>query len=397
MMRQYPASGVQCEAFRSPTSGAQCEAFRSPGTCPPKLQRRGIAIPGRVGLKLVVLLIAGALLFCAARARADEASPELARYDAMIDKSVDSALAYLAGKQLKDGSFECPMQGNSGVTSLCVMAFLARGNTPGRGPYGQTINRGVDFVLAHQNDAGMLVGPTVSHGPMYSHLISALMLSEVSGMVDPARQKLIDAALAKATKLTLAAQRLAKSPIHQGGWRYQHTSADSDMSVTGWALMGLRSCRGNGAPVPGQAVEDALNFVMNCRCPDGGFGYTGPAEPLLARTGTALLCLELSGRHGDKAAVAAGDWILANLPKRFGGTNFYYGVYYCTQGMFQLGGDYWRRWAACMYEIMLKGQQPDGSWPAGESAEAVGGACYSTAMAALAISVSYRQLPIYQR
>ena len=349
----------------------------------------------------VALLLAWALpaamLGAADPARADEAAPELARYDAMIDKSVDRSLAYLAGKQLKDGSFECPMQGNSGVTSLCVMAFLARGNTPGRGPYGETINRGVDFVLANQKDNGLLVGPAVSHGPMYCHLICTLMLSEVSGMVDPARQKLIDAALAKALKLTLAAQQIGKSPAHQGGWRYQHTSGDSDMSVTGWALMGLRSCRNNGAPVPKQAVEDALNFVMNCRCSDGGFGYTGPAEPLLARTGTALLCLELCGRHGDKAAISAGEWILANLPARFGGTNFYYGIYYCTQGMFQLGGNYWQRWAACMYEMMLGSQQADGSWPAGESAEAPAGACYSTAMGVLAMSVSYRQLPIYQR
>jgi len=357
-------------------------------------------LPARGGSTFALLLacaLPALLLGAADPARADEAAPELARYDAMIDKSVDRSLAYLAGKQLKDGSFECPMRGNSGVTSLCVMAFLARGDTPGRGPYGEAINRGVDFVLANQKDNGLLVGPTVSHGSMYCHLISTLMLSEVSGMVVPARQKLIDAALAKALKLTLAAQQIGKSPAHQGGWRYQHTSGDSDMSVTGWALMGLRSCRNNGAPVPKQAVEDALNFVMNCRCSDGGFGYTGPAEPLLARTGTALLCLELCGRHGDKAAISAGEWILANLPARFGGTNFYYGIYYCTQGMFQLGGNYWQRWAACMYEVMVGSQQADGSWPAGQSAEAPAGACYSTAMGALALSVSYRQLPIYQR
>jgi hypothetical protein len=355
-------------------------------------------LSGRAVLTFAAVLVAGVTLFCAGGpARADEAAPELARYDAVIDKSVDRALAYLAGKQFKDGSFECPMRGNSGVTGLCVMAFLAKGNTPGRGPYGEAINRGLDFVLANQKGNGLLVGPTVSHGPMYSHLICTLMLSEVSGMVDPARQKRIDAALAKAVKLTLAAQRVGKGPIQQGGWRYQDTSVDSDISVTGWALMGLRSCRNNGAPVPAQAVEDALKFVMNCRCSDGGFGYTGPAEPLLARTGTALLCLELCGRHGDKAAAAAGDWILANLPKRFGGTNFYYGIYYCTQGMFQLGGDYWWRWAAGMYDMMLKDQQADGSWPAGESAEAPAGACYSTAMGVLAMSVSYRQLPIYQR
>ena len=72
-------------------------------------------------------------------------------------------------------------------------------------------------------------------------------------------------------------------------------------------------------------------------------------------------------------------------------------MYYASQGMFQLGGKYWRHWAPRMYDLMLKYQQKDGSWPAGASNEARAGLGYSTAMAVLAMSVSYRQLPIYQR
>ena len=50
------------------------------------------------------------------------------------------------------------------------------------------------------------------------------------------------------------------------------------------------------------------------------------------------------------------------MPNRFGGANFYYGMYYCSQGMFQLGGDYWPQWAAVMYELLLRNQKRDGSW-----------------------------------
>ena len=39
-----------------------------------------------------------------------------------------------------------------------------------------------------------------------------------------------------------------------------------------------------------------------------------------------------------------------------------------------------------------KRSSADGSWPGGR-----GGSCYSTAMGVLAMAVSYRQLPIYQR
>ncbi|HUS91636.1 MAG TPA: prenyltransferase/squalene oxidase repeat-containing protein [Phycisphaerae bacterium] len=343
------------------------------------------------------LLAAACVAAWPGAARADEASPTLAPYKGKLDGSIDRALAYIAKHQLKDGSFQADMAGSTGITSLCAMAFLAKGYTPGTGPYGEVINRGVDFVLATQKSNGMLIGRTASHGPMYSHTIATLMLSEVSGMVDPVRQKKVDEALGQALRLTLAAQKVQKNRIHEGGWRYQHNSPDSDISCTGWALMSLRSARNNGAAVPKEAIDRAIQFVMNCRCSDGGFGYTGPAQPGLARTGTALLCLELCGRHRDKAAIDAGEWVLNNLPTHFGGGQFYYGLYYCAQGMFQLGGHYWERWAKNMYDMMLKYQRPDGSWPRGTSSEGPAGECYSTAMGVLAMSVSYRQLPIYQR
>ena len=330
-------------------------------------------------------------------ARADKASPVLTKYQQKLDRSLDRALAYLAKNQQPNGSFKSGMSKNTAVTSLGVMAFLAKGYTPGTGPYGATINRGIDFVLACKKPNGMLIGATASHGPMYSHTIATLMLSEVSGMVGSIRQGKIDKSLSRALKVTLAAQKVRKNRIHQGGWRYQHTSADSDISCTGWALMSLRSARNNGASIPKEAIDRAVQFVLNCRCPDGGFGYTGPASPGLARTGTALLCLELCGRHGDQATLGAGEWILKNLPSRFGGGHFYYGLYYCAQGMFQLGDKHWERWAVNMYDMMLKYQRKDGSWPQGVSSEAQAGTCFSTAMGVLAMSVSYRQLPIYQR
>jgi hypothetical protein len=109
------------------------------------------------------------------------------------------------------------------------------------------------------------------------------------------------------------------------------------------------------------------------------------------------MSLELCGRHRDTASIGAGDWVLKHLPKNFGETYFYYGLYYTSQGMFQLGGNYWDDFAVHMYRMMLKFQQPDGAWPQGSGAEGSEGLCYSTAIGVLSMSVSYRQLPIYQR
>ncbi len=330
---------------------------------------------------------------------ADEATPALANYDQQVDKAIDAALAYLAKQQQTDGSFASgSMRGSTGIASFCVMAFLAKGHTPGAGPYGDVINKGVDYVLSQAKPGGMIVGPAPSHGPMYCHTISTLMLSEVSGMVDKERQKKIDKVLPAALKLIVSAQQVRKPANQQGGWRYSPTSSDSDISCTGWALMSLRSARNGGSAVPKEAIDQAVKFIMNCRMPDGGFAYQPGGGSGLARTGTALLCLELCGRHADSSCAGAGDWILKHLPDRIGGNDFfYYALYYCSQGMFQLGGTHWEKWAAHIYELMVKFQQKDGSWPQGGGNEATAGPCYSTALAVLAMTVSYRQLPIYQR
>jgi prenyltransferase beta subunit len=342
--------------------------------------------------------LAVALAAALGRARADEVSEALAKYQKPVDEAIDRALEYLAGEQLSDGSFPArSMRRNTAIASLAVMAFLAKGHVPGSAPYGDVINKGIDFVVNAQQWNGMLVGEARSHGPMYSHTISTLMVSEISGMVDPERQRKVDVALGKALRLILAAQEIRKPRHHQGGWRYQHNSRDSDISCSGWALMSLRSARNSGAAVPREAIDEAVRFVMNCQHRDGGFGYQPGGGSGLARTGTALLCLELCGRHRDRVTIAAGDWILRNMRHRNRDGFFYYGVYYCAQGMFQLGEQHWEKFGDHMYEMLLKTQRSDGSWPEGGGNENRAGPCYSTAMAVLAMSVAYRQLPIYQR
>lgn len=345
-----------------------------------------------------ICVLSAALVAAPVAGRADRPAVPLKKYDKDVDRAIGDALAYLAKNQRDNGAFRSPgMKNNTGITSLCVMAFLAKGYTPGLGEYGDVIDRGIDFVLDSQQNNGLLVKDT-SHGPMYSHCISTLLLSEISGMVAPPRQQRVDEALGKALKVILSAQKVRKQRMHRGGWRYKHTSSDSDISCTGWAVMALRSARGNGARVPGESIEEAVQYVRRCRDRSGGFCYMPGKGPGLARTGTALLALELCGGHGDKMAVGAGDWILDHLPDRFGeGGFFYYGLYYCSQGMFQLGDKYWERWGQRMYKMMLAHQKQDGSWPRGQGNESKAGSCYSTAMGVLAMAVSYRQLPIYQR
>ena len=150
----------------------------------------------------------------------------LSPYKAEVDRRVDHGLEFLAAAQTHKGCFPGKYGDTTGVTSLAGMAFLAKGHTPGYGPYGDVINRCIDYIISAQKPNGLLARGS-SHGNMYSHSISTLFLSEVSGMIDPRRQEAMDEPLGKAIRLLLAAQNVKKAERHQGGWRYQPNSRDT--------------------------------------------------------------------------------------------------------------------------------------------------------------------------
>jgi hypothetical protein len=342
--------------------------------------------------RIPVAIFLTAALSLAPAVRADTAAKPLQKYKPGVDAAVERALAWLAAHQKEEGSFPGKRGRTTAVVALGAMAFLSKGYTPGDARYGTVINRCIDYCLKHQRPNGS-IDAAPGGGGMYAHCIATLLLSEVSGMVTEERQKGIDAALPKALQLILNAQRIPKHPNHKGGWRYKPNSRDSDISVSGWALMALRSARLNGAPVDDKAIKDARDYILRCQRPDGGFGYQPGHRSGVARTGVGLLCLELTGSHGSPKTEKAGDYVLRHIKARgfLHDRFFWYALYYCSQGMFQLGDEHWVPFAEAMYRHMLKQQSRAGYWKAG------GDYAYPTAMTVLALGVAYRQLPIYQR
>ena len=77
--------------------------------------------------------------------------------------------------------------------------------------------------------------------------------------------------------------------------------------------------------------------------------------------------------------------------------HYFYGVYYCSQAMFQLGDNYWNTFRGKLHEQLLPNQLANGSWTGRVSDDVQFGPSYCTAMAVLALTVEYRLLPIYQR
>ncbi|MCC7421874.1 MAG: terpene cyclase/mutase family protein [Planctomycetaceae bacterium] len=335
--------------------------------------------------------LATALLLAALPVRGEDTPEERKR----VDDSIARALSFLAKTQQANGCWKLDGFGESTAgTSLAVMAFLAAGHVPSEGPYGTTIDRGIRWVLDHQQDNGMLIERT-SHGPMYDHGISTLMLAEVVGMCDRKTADDVRKALTSATRLILKAQNVAKPNQHAGGWRYNHTSNDSDLSVTGWQLLALRAAKGCGCDVPAENIEAAVSYVKRCGRDGRGFGYMPGAQGTPTLTGVGILALEVCGEHRDEMSLSGAQFLM-DRPLNTRDNYFYYGVYYCSVGLFKVGGRHWDEGHRHLRDILLSTQENEGSWQS-RGAEANAGRIYCTAMSVLALAVEYQYLPIYQR
>ncbi len=370
--------------------GAECPSVTGPG-------RLGHSAPGTHRLSRLLIFMVLTLGLTVRSARAQDL-PAPAPASPAADRSMKKGLDYLKSAQKGDGAWESGGFGRAtSVTSLAVMAFLAAGHVPGEpGPYRETVERGIRYVLAHQRADGMLVSNT-SHGPMYCHGISTLMLAEVVGMTtDPDLAEQARQALTKAVKLILMAQNIPKNPDNAGGWRYQPTSHDSDISVTGWQVMSLRAARSAGCAVPAENIDRAVAYLKRCAVPGGGFAYQPGQSPNNPRTGTGVLALEICGEHLTPEALAGAEYLTAH-PPRWSSPYFFYEVYYGPLAMFQMGDKSFLSYYPKLVQILLDHQERDGSWLSGDGNDRSGGRTYCTAMAILALAVEYRYLPIYQR
>ena len=339
-----------------------------------------------------------------------------------VELSVDRGLHWLASQQQEDGRFPSDEIAQPAVTSLAVMAFLSRGHLPDQGPYGAKISRAIDFVLSTQRRRGYFslgkVVPPANHltpaqTVTYNHAIAGLMLGEVYGMCSGSRSRKIKDALHRALKYHRDVQTYDKSkPSDIGGWRYgypESPSASSDMSVTGWALMFLRSAKNAEFEIPKQYFDEGLNFVERCYDPNwtptgkGVFRYRPQASQTnsqitLANTASATLTLILGGRHKHAGVRSSVLWMRGrSYPKPWENNYYYLSSYYSSQAMAQVGGDAWEQIFPQIVSGLIDEQSDSGAWPPGGANEKRYGSCYSTSFAVLALTPAYGMLPIYQR
>lgn len=311
------------------------------------------------------------------------------------EAALQRGLEYLAKTQRPDGSY-----GGSGlydshvaVSSLAGLAFLASGSTPGRGPYGEHVERAVRYVLDKTDSSGLISHPEHrQQNPMYGHGFSTLFLAEVYGMTSDVRIR---------DKLKLAVRLIINSQNREGGWRYFPKKSEADVSATVCQMMALRAARNAGIAVPKATVDDCIAYIRKCQNPDGGFSYmlSGMggmgSQSLLPRSAAGLVALYSAGVYEDRQIERGLKYLLdaSQRPEQFRQEGFYYyGQYYATQAMWYAGGDYWRRWYPRTRDDLLARQTANGSW-----IDVTVCPEYGTAMACIVLQLPNNTLPIFQR
>ncbi len=334
-----------------------------------------------------------------------------------LDTTVDNALKFLSTQQAGDGSFKSHEVGQPAITSFCVLAFLSQGHTPVEGPYAKQLSRAIDFIMSKQREDGLICSIGRNHqyytvSGSYNHAINGLTLCEVYGMTGTDQQKSIRTAIENALAFTRKEQAKSKRwKDDKGGWRYLNPAQaiDADLSITSWHLMFYRSARNAEFDVPKEDIEAAAAYVRRCYDEEKGsfcYGLRGYGRSSFSRSmaGAGALSLSLAGDHQSKMAKRTGDFILEHQFNDFnrGGLTredrYFYGAFYCSQAMYQLGGDHFAKFYPALLKTMVDNQNRNGSWSR-EANQTDGelGFAYSTSLAVLALTPPYQLVPIFQR
>jgi len=334
------------------------------------------------------------------------------------ESAVEAALRWLKRHQEADGHWDMgkwggtQTKGSVAMTGLATLAFLGAGYTHKVGKYRDTVKRAVKWLQSQQRKDGALAGTerkySYGHWVGYNHSMGSLALVEAFGMTK-------DPALKEAAQKTVD----YSVKVHQkpyGGWRYSPRQP-GDISHTGWFIMQLKSAKVAGLQVDGTSFQGAMNFVGKVLSKKTGGSVYTPKQLYHGRPGssswarrTAInqVCRLFMGLPRDDELLKKGNaFVLACKPEWT--KEDFYGWYYGTLAMFQMGGDAWKEWNKNLKPTLLDNQRKggpmngteqdvDGSWdyekdPWGKKC----GRVYSTALGALCLEIYYRYLPMYSK
>ncbi len=308
----------------------------------------------------------------------------------VTQRAIDRGLAHLAKRQFARGRNKGAFgtAGYSGGVAVCGLgglAFMCGGSPPGEGPYGEHVDRCIDFIVRCMRPDGYISAPR-GQDQMYGHGFATLFLAQAYGM---SHRRDVGQKLRKAVKLIIATQNDA------GGWRYSPRKSDADLSITICQVMALRAAADAGVDVPEATRKRCIEYVKKSQNSDGGFRYQvsggGSTFPL---TGAGLVSLYSAGIYEGEAVDKGLAWLMKHVPSgsSTGGSYYFYGQYYAVQATWHAGGEHWDRWYPAIRSVLLAAQRSDGSW-----FDSTVGAEFGTAMGCIILQMPNDFVPIFSQ
>jgi len=330
------------------------------------------------------------------------------------ERALQKGLEWLARNQGPEGNWN---SNNLGLVGMGALAFLSAGYLPGRGRYGNTVQRALNYVTRNAKPSGLLNIANAQHD-MYNHGLAAFALGQAYGMTnDKALNKVLD----KALKL------ISNTQAEDGGWDYRarRQGRGHDLSLVVMQAKALRGAMDSGLEVSPEVVGSAIQSVRRYyKTRSGKNGLTNPKAAMLeagqftynggggtlAMAAAGVVCLQEFGQYGDWRIGKNLDVIQAAIGKaaKPGSRNGSvpcgdaYTLYYVGQALYQVGGKRWRESYPRLRDYLVASQMlsagessQDGLWRGGRVG-GVPGDMYGTAVACFVLSMPNRYLPILQ-
>ncbi|MBM3977224.1 MAG: terpene cyclase/mutase family protein [Planctomycetes bacterium] len=343
--------------------------------------------------------------------RADS-GPALRSLDAPTEQALSRALDWLAAPATAGPTLALPLGKQSapvGVHALAILAWLAGGSTPGRGPHGAALDRGVDWLLrqADQRPDSPTRGYFHASGDevsrMHGHGLATLALAQAWCVGRAHRRgEEMGRALVEAVRLIERAQGT------EGGWGYDaRPRFDHEGSITICMVQALRAAHDAGVHVNQETIARAERYVLASQDEDGAFRYMlGDQRRSVALTAAAMSTLNMVGRYQGPALERGLDALRRGLLARESGDVLrapgrpdeeilcpFYERLYVAQALWQLPDErVFGDWSRRERERLLADQQPDGRWRDERFGDA-----YATAVNCLVLALPRGYLPVFQR
>lgn len=313
-----------------------------------------------------------------------------------------------AGRQRSDGGWG-EDKAVVALTALSVLALMSDGSTDGRGPHGQAVKRGIDFLLrlieerplSSRYHDGYFWFPQDSSSRMHGQGYATLALATALGTSRGERAQRIRRVLEKAVRCIEQAQ------AQTGGFGYEPRPDEGhEGSVTVAVAQGLRAARDAGIAVRNEVIRRGLRYLKDSQKRDGSFQYSLTQEQSsYALTAAALSSFFLYGSYRDdpERTLERGIvYLRANLREH--DQWYYYGHFHAAWACWQWDGhtwadreeNLWGWWHSQVFPDMLQRQRADGSFEE-ERGRHDFGPVLSTAFAVCTLAIPDEQVPIFQR